>query len=102
MSKARENLNKLETSEWTGSKYKAGSIVTYNGSTYVALQDNDNSEPDINPADWRKLSNEDESITSIADSGTGADRIKSAVSLTQQEYNAITTPDPDTIYFIVG
>ena len=41
-------------------------------------------------------------ITSDVSAAAGSDRINNAISLTQVEYDAIGTPDANTLYIIVG
>lgn len=40
---------------WTSTSYNAGERVIYNHKIYEAIQNNNNSQPDLNPLDWLDL-----------------------------------------------
>jgi hypothetical protein len=77
-------------------------------STNLATLINDNSVEDVTPAEVRSIFTDledsagwyDEVVNSIPTGIAGADRVTNIVSLTQAEYDAISSPNASTIYFI--
>jgi hypothetical protein len=69
---------------------------------------NDNNFGDVEPSEVREVLIDirdsavwnDEGVLSVIAGITGADRVTNIVSLTQAEYDAISSPNASTIYFI--
>ena len=66
--------------------YELDSIVTYNSILYISLTSNTNSQPDINPTDWKDISTLEDATTAV----------KGIVELATNA-EAITGTDPNKV-----
>ena len=66
--------------------YELDSMVTYNSILYISLTSNTNSQPDINPADWKDISTLEDATTAV----------KGIVELATNA-EAITGTDPNKV-----
>lgn len=96
----------LDSKQVTGSYYlnsnPSGFITTGNLTGYVQLSDTGNFYPSSNPSGFLTTATVSGSfVTSIPTNISGASQIKNMIMITQSGYNALT-PDPETLYIIVG